>query len=108
MNRPKRTGTEFETAVAAYLKSEGVYAHRNAPSGNQDKGDITVPDWDAVIECKATKSMDLAGAVHEALIEAYNAKHRFGIAVIKRRMANASKSYVVMPLDHFVELMQRP
>lgn len=108
MNPAKRKGTHFETEVLRYLDSEGIWAFRNAPSGNQDKGDLTVPDWDAVIECKNTKSLDLAGAVHEALVEAYNAKHRFGIAVIKRRMASVDKSYVVMPLDEFVELMQKP
>lgn len=108
MNRPKRRGTMFETAVLRYLHDKKIMAWRNALAGNQDQGDITVPDWDAVLECKATKSLDLAGAVHEALVEASHAKRRFGIAVIKRRMANASQSYVVMPLSQFVELMQRP
>lgn len=108
MNAPKRKGTAFETAVKNYLNDEGVYAYRNAPAGNQDKGDLSVPDWDAVIECKATKSHDLAGGTLEAKIEASHAKARFGIAVFKRRMANVSKSYVVVELEQFVEMMQRP
>lgn len=108
MTTSKRTGTRFETAVANVFLVEGVAAYRNAPSGSRDKGDLTILDWDAICECKATKALDLAGAVTEAKLEAMNAGKRFGIAVIKRRMANARRSYVVMELEDFIHLMQKP
>jgi hypothetical protein len=108
MSAAKRKGTAFEVAVRDYLDSCNVAAFRTAPAGTRDEGDLLVLDWDAILECKATKTIDLAGAVNEARIEAVHAKRRYGIAVIKRRMANVSKSYVVMELDQFVDLMQKP
>lgn len=104
-NPSKRKGTAFEVAVRDYLDSRGVVAFRTAPTGAKDEGDLLVPEWDAIIECKATKAIDLAGAVDEASIEAFHAHNRFGIAIIKRRLWNVSQAYVVMPLDRFVTLL---
>lgn len=102
------SGTRFETAIVNCLRDEGIVAYRVAKAGSKDEGDVRVPAWNAVLECKAGKRHDLAGATHEALVEAYNAKVRFGIAVIKKRMAGVNKAYVVMPLDQFIDIMQRP
>lgn len=98
----KAKGTAFETAVRLYLDERGVVAFRTAMTGSKDEGDLLIPAWDAIMECKATKAIDLAGTVDEATIEGFNCQNRFGIAVIKRRMAPISKSYVVMPLDRFI------
>lgn len=107
-NPSKRKGTAFEVSVRDYLYEHGIRAYRPAPAGIRDEGDIHVPDWDAILECKATKGLDLAGATLEAQIEASHAKARYGIAIFKRRQANVSKSYVVLELDQFVDLMQKP
>ena len=108
MTPSKRKGTTFEVAVRDHLDGAGVAAFRTAPAGARDEGDLLVLDWDAILECKATKAIDLAGAVDEARIEAHHAHRRFGIAVIKRRMASIGKAYVVMELDAFVDLMKKP
>lgn len=108
MSASKAKGTRFEVAVRDHLDSNGIAAFRTAPAGTRDEGDLLVLDWDAILECKATRAIDLAGAVDEARIEAHHARRRFGIAVIKRRMASIGKAYVVMTLDDFVDLMQKP
>lgn len=108
MTASKRKGTSHEVAVRDYLDSCDVMAFRTAPTGARDEGDIVCPDWDAIIECKNTKAIDLAGAVDEARLEAHHARRRFGIAIIKRPRANVSKAYVVMALEDFVDLMQKP
>lgn len=108
MTASKDAGTRFETAVVRFLNHEGVQAYRTALTGRADEGDVVVPHWGAVLECKAGKRHDLAGATHEAAVEAHNAGKPFGIAVIKKRMAGTGDAYVVMPLGKFIELMQRP
>lgn len=106
MNAPKKRGTTFETAVVRCFDSHGVYAHRNAPAGILDIGDLTVPDWNLIVECKATRALAIAEAVDEAQMEALRAGQDFGLAVIKRRMANVGQSYAVMALDDFIRFTQ--
>lgn len=107
-NPSKRRGTAHEVAIRDYLDSRDVVAFRLAQSGCRDEGDLVVPNWDAVIEAKATKAFDLAGAVDEARIEAHHAGRRYGIAIIKRPRANISKAYVVMALEDFVSFVSEP
>lgn len=102
----KRKGTTFEVAIRDHLDQRGIAAFRVAPAGARDEGDIRVPGWDAILECKATRAIDLAGALDEARVEAMNAKERYGIAVIKRRNHHVSHAYVVMALEDFIDLME--
>lgn len=103
-NRSKQKGTSWETAVAEYLSSKGFSCERRALSGNMDKGDILIysnPRF--VVECKAEKSFDLSSYCSELAVEVENAGGNVGIVVVKAPRKNVSKSYVVMPLEMFVE-----
>lgn len=105
MNASKRAGTAFESAVVGYLQEHGFpYAERRALRGTKDCGDIAgVPG--VVIECKATRSIDLATAMNEAEAERCNAEAELGVAVIKRRHRATAGAYVVMTLHQFCQLM---
>lgn len=101
MNPSKQKGTAFETAVVRYLQANGFpQAERRALAGKDDRGDVSLgsgyTDW--VLEAKATKSIDLAGALNEASREAANAKAPYYAAVIKRRNHMVDSAYVVVPL----------
>lgn len=103
-NPPRQKGTAFETAVVRYLNSCGFNVERRALSGNQDKGDIRgVPEF--VLECKATKAIDLAGFVDQTTAESINAGEPYGACIIKRRQKSVDAAYVVMPLWQFAELL---
>lgn len=106
MTASKRKGTAFEVAVRDFIDSQGIACFRTAPAGARDEGDLVVPSWDCIIECKNARAIDLAGAVDEALIEAGHAKASYGIAVVKRRLAPVNQAYVVMPLNVFTRLMK--
>tara|TARA_B100000287_G_scaffold165924_1_gene156498 strand:+ start:9114 stop:9443 length:330 start_codon:yes stop_codon:yes gene_type:complete len=106
-SRNKAKGTRFETDVVNFINEKKPYnVERRALSGANDKGDIIgVPDF--ALECKNVKdwSKQLGAFVQEAEIEAGNAGVPFGAVVIKKRNSNTSRSYVVMSLEKFVELM---
>lgn len=104
MSRSKRKGTAFEREVVDFLVATGhKAAERRALGGKNDKGDVIgLPAW--TLELKATKEIDLAGAVDEARVEAINAGTLFYAAVIKRRRQNVSEAYVVLPLCLFTAL----
>lgn len=104
MSKERRAGTAFAQAAAEFLATHGhPYAERRALFGRNDKGDIGgVIGW--VLECKATREIDLAGAVDEARVEARNAGTRLFAAVVKRRRKGIADAYVVMPLEVFAEL----
>jgi predicted thioredoxin/glutaredoxin len=57
------------------------------------------------LECKATRELDLAGAVDEALTEARNSGAPLAAAIVKRRRRPTSDAYVVMPLAQFARLV---
>jgi len=107
-NPSKRKGTAWERAVQDYLTAVmGCAVHRMPPSGSKDVGDLQFTDRDGdlvVIEAKATKALDLAGAVEEARAEAINAGAAYGVAVIKRRQHGVAAGYVVMTLADFAAL----
>lgn len=108
MNRSKRAGTKFETEVVRYLADHGFpYAERRALRGTRDCGDIAgIPG--VVLECKATKELDLAGALDEAEVERVNAGAELGVAVVKRRRKATAGAYVVMSLAAFCDLVAEP
>ena len=103
---PKRKGSQFERDVVRYLQAHGFPdAERAYGAGRpEDVGDIAgVPG--VTVECKATKSIDLAGFVDEAERERLNARQPYGVAVVKRRGRSAADSYVVCNLATFARLV---
>lgn len=103
----KRKGSAYEREVAAFLRDNGFpEADRRYGAGVQyDKGDLVgVPG--VTIECKNQVKIDLAGFLDEALVEAVNARTKYGVAVIKRRRRSTGDSYVVLSLSQFVELLK--
>jgi predicted lipoprotein len=104
-NPSKRKGTTWEAAVVAYLREHGQpYAERRALAGVNDKGDVSgVPG--IVFECKAERSIDLAGYMTEVATETANAGAQLGVAVVKRRNRGPGDAYVVMSLSQFVEML---
>ena len=106
-NPSKRKGTAFERQVADWLKDNGFPdADRSVLRGNKDRGDIIgLACW--CLELKATRQIDLAGALDEAAREAKNLGTEFYAAVIKRRRKSVAAAYVVMPLKTFVRLTPR-
>jgi len=73
LSAARQTGTAFESVVTAYLAAHGFpHVERRTLHGSADRGDIAgVAGW--AIECKAVRSMDLAGWASEATREAANA-----------------------------------
>ena len=107
MSASRRKGTAFESEVVSLLREFGFeYAERRALQGARDRGDIAgIPR--VVFECKATKVLDLAGAVDEAEVERQNDGAELGVAVLKRRMRPASSAYAVLPLGAFADLLRK-
>lgn len=96
-NPSKQKGTRFETEVARYLGVE-----RRTLKGSQDQGDLIFPGW--TLELKATREIDLAGAVDEAAREAKNAGTALYAAIVKRRGKGPQSAYVVLPLALFARI----
>lgn len=103
MNTSKVRGTRFESAVVAYLAAWFPHVERRALAGNHDRGDLV--GLPASIEIKATKALDLAGALNEAQAAARRNGDPVYAAVIKRRQHPTSEAYAVMPLSVFAELL---
>ena len=103
----KAKGRGFERATANFFQAAGfLWADRKTKRGARDPGDVTgIEDW--TLECKNEKTINLAGAVDEATIEAANAGTTWFAAIIKRRGKNVRDAYVVMPLWLFIELVKR-
>jgi hypothetical protein len=103
---PKRKGSAFERDVVHYLREHGFLdAERAYGAGRpEDIGDVVgVPG--VTIECKAVRSIDLAGFVDEAERERINARQPYGVAVVKRRGKSTGQAYVVMSLEAFSRLV---
>lgn len=103
----KAKGRTHENDVAEALNNSGLFhnVERRRLQGVLDKGDLT-NTGPFTVECKNTKTIDLASAVDEAEREAVNAGTPYGIAVVKRRMKAVNKSYVVLSLDCFLRLLR--
>jgi len=102
----KRKGSTYELAVAAFLRANGFpYAERSYGAGRPDDvGDVDgVVGW--TLECKAHRTIDLAGFIDEAERERANARQPFAAAIVKRKNKPVSSSYVVMSLETFAELV---
>lgn len=104
MSKSKAKGTRFEREVADYLALSVPGVDRMILHGSADHGDITgVPDW--TLETKSTRTIDLAGALDEAKVEASNAKTRWHAAIVKRRGKSVAGAYVVFSLGQFADLL---
>jgi hypothetical protein len=104
MNRSKVKGTAFESAVVEFLRASFPYVERRAQRGKRDGGDLSgIPG--VVCELKATREIDLAGAVDECIAERDNVGAQLAFAIIKRRRKSVGKSYVVCELEQFARLL---
>ena len=105
MSASRRKGTAWESAVVEFLREHGFpYAERRVLSGSLDRGDLTgLPG--VMVECKAEKSIDLAGYMDEVKVQTVNAGAQLGVAVVKRRNRPPKDAYVVMDLATFAELL---
>jgi hypothetical protein len=102
----KRAGARFEQQVVDYLATHGFpYAERRVMGGTRDRGDIAgVIGW--TLEAKATRELDLAGAMDEVATEARHAGTRWYAAILKRRRKPIALAYVVLPLHLFTDLLR--
>jgi hypothetical protein len=104
---PKRKGSTFECQVVNYLRQTGFpQAAKTLAGASADRGDIQgLPG--TVLECKAHRTLDLAGWLAEARHEAENAgQPRFAVVAKRRGVADVAESYVVLPLWAFAELLR--
>jgi hypothetical protein len=102
----KRKGSQFERDVVTYLRGHGFrFAERSYGAGRpEDVGDIDgLPGF--VLECKAHRSIDLAGWIDEAEHERLNARQPFGVVIAKRRNKSTGDAYAVMTLETFSRLV---
>lgn len=106
MNRARAKGSAFAKAVAVYLSENGFpYCERRVDGGSRDRGDISgLPG--VCIEAKATRDIDLAGAVDEAAREAANDGASVAVAVIKRKNRPVGRAYAVVELETMVRLLR--
>ena len=103
---PKRRGSQFERDVVHYLQEHGFAdAERAYGAGRpEDIGDVVgIPG--VTIECKAARSIDLAGFADEAERERLNARQPYGVAIVKRRNKPIGAAYVVLNLEAFTRLV---
>lgn len=104
MNKPKRVGTSWESALVEFFRERGHNVLRPAQKGNKDIGDIVgVPNW--TFEAKNTARLDFAGAIDEAKREAENAGTIWYAALVKRRGKGVSQGYAVMPMHLFLDIL---
>lgn len=116
MSKQRRKGTVLESAVRDYLAwaLDDPRVHRETLHGARDVGDIggvVFAGEPVVIECKNTRSMDLAAHVREAEREAGNADTTLYAVVQKRpgvgiaTLEGVGEQYAVMPLSVFARLL---
>lgn len=90
--------------MAGYLRAWFPHVERRALSGAVDRGDLL--GLPATIECKATRQIDLAGALGEARAAAARNGDEIYAAVVKRRQHGVAEAYAVMPLSVFAALLK--
>lgn len=100
--KPKAKGNRYEKQVRDILRDAGwTSAKRNLQSGGQGGGDLIegIPGYS--IECKAQESLNIWKALEQS--EAAAKATDTPIVIFKR---NGTRSYVAMPLDDFIPLVQ--
>ena len=104
---PRRKGSAFECQIVNYLRGAGFpQAAKTLAGASADRGDVQgVPG--TVLECKAHRTLDLAGWLAEARHEAANAGlPRFAVIAKKRGVADVAESYAILPLWLLAELLR--
>ena len=106
VNKPKRTGTAWESILRGYFQQWWPNAERRVLAGaGGDKGDfINLP---FVCEAKAVRKFALSQWMQELHDEKRNAHQEIGFVVIKRTNHNVSKAYCVMELKDMIDIMLR-
>ena len=112
-NPSKRKGSKWETDLRTYALDLGYDITRLSTNGTKDIGDLALRAIGKhyVIEAKAARSLDLAGWVTEAAIEAdnYATLNRLDRALVvplivaKRRMASVGRAYVIQELGWWLD-----
>jgi len=113
----KRKGATWETDLVEYFRDKDFNpVERLRLTGSSDEGDLWLwaPDIQTfiVVEAKNEKSFKPGPWIQEAVEEAKNwVKKRkstpaVGIVIAKRRQASIGKSFVIMELDTFVEVVK--
>ena len=112
-NPSKRKGSTWETDIRQHALDLGYDITRLSTNGTNDIGDLALRAIGKhyVIEAKAARSIDLAGWVTEAGIEAdnYATLNRLDrslvvpLVVAKRRMANVARAYVIQELGWWLD-----
>jgi hypothetical protein len=100
MTNPK--GTQLETAVKNWLRENGwVNARRIVKEGSLDKGDVTLGDSIPVtVECKNTRTIQLAQGQKELAVEMENAGNCWGFTIHKKRgTTDVGQYYAVLPVE---------
>lgn len=100
MSRSKQKGTAYESLLVAYLKERGIDARRIVLHGNKDQGDIDAGTWN--LEAKDCRTFSLAEWCDESDVESLNSGKPVAV-VFKRARKNVSKSYVLIPLERYVD-----
>ena len=105
MSAAREKGTKWETRVVNYLKENGFpFAERRSGNGAQDRGDINIPG--VVLECKNQKAMNLGAWIDEMVKEKANAGVTTGAVIFPRRSHETKRSYVLLELADYVELIK--
>ncbi len=99
----RRRGADFELEVAHFLQANGYPNARRELERRTDIGDIAGGPDLVHLECKNKKAFDLAAWIDQA--QAAASPFDFPAVAVKRRQRPISQAYVVMELEHFVELL---
>ena len=108
----KTKGATYEILITKLFRALGYIAERLRLAGKDDEGDIalTIAGKTYILELKNTKKIDLPQFWREAEIEAKNYAKARGLeivppayVIVKRRNAPIEKSWVVCPLEQWLE-----
>jgi hypothetical protein len=106
-NKPRDTGTSFETDVKDYFNERDLGAERtgSAAFGLADIHFGPGKDWTA--ETKATQEIDLPGTLDQldAAVERRGTQGLKSVAIFKHRRKPIGKSYAAMSLENYRRLV---
>jgi Holliday junction resolvase len=111
----KRKGANFEIALTDWFRGKGFPAERISRKGNRDEGDVSVeftPGCYLIVEAKNAARLSLAEWFKQANVQAerFQGKREniiatWPVVIVKRRNHGIEKSYVVMELDAYADLL---
>src|SRR5688500_8923900 len=96
-------GSAWETRLRPHLQEVWPYCVRGGKQGRVDKGDFfhTSP---FCIEAKNQKTLNLAGWMDEAIVEAKNAGGLIPVVAFPRRNMPVARSYILMEFQDWIDL----